>query len=153
MPDVNETNEERQLRWGMIQEEVHAEVDQERQQKELEDKLREARRQQRELEQKYPYMDGGKTILGPEVFLKGGVLHFKGIPHVPQEQVRALRDLRSVCGIHLQAMAELMHDAGVRFPDNALRLYLLLVDELTLTLPALAENHPAVLPRLPEGME
>lgn len=153
MPDVNETNEERQLRWGRIQEEVHAEVDRERWQKELEGKLREARRQQRELEQRYPYMDGGRTVLGPGISVRGGVLTWKDVDYVPQEQVRALRDLRSVCGIHLQAMAELMHDAGVRFPDNALRLYLLLVDELTLTLPALAENHPAVLPRLPEGME
>lgn len=119
----------------------------------LEAQLREARRQQRELEQKYPYMDGGKTVLGPEVFLKGGVLHFKDIPHVPQEQVRVLRDLRSVCGIHLQAMGDLMHDAGIQMPDSVLRLYLILVDELTLTMPALAESHPAVLPRLPEGME
>lgn len=165
MPDVNEEDADRQ--WKLLQQEARGQDDRyfqpgmktERPTPEdkgeafLEAQLREARRQQCELEQRYPYMDGGKTVLGPEIFVKGGVLSWKGVNYVPQEQVRALRDLRSVCGIHLQAMAELMYDGGVRFPDSALRLYLLLVDELTLTLPALAESHPAVLPRLPEGLE
>lgn len=119
----------------------------------LESRLREARRQQKELERTYPYMDGGKTVLGPEVFVRGGVLHWKGQKYVPQQHEQVLRSIRSVAGIHCGALFELLHDAGIRLPENALRVYQLLYDELTLTMPALAEEHPAVLPRLPEGME
>lgn len=119
----------------------------------LEEQLREARRQQRELDQRYPYMDGGKTVLGPEVFTDGAVISWKGENYVLQSHVKALRDLRAVAAIHCSALLELLHDEGIRLPESALRVYMLLYDELTLTMPALARAHPAVLPRLPEGME
>lgn len=119
----------------------------------LERQIREARSQQEELDRKYPYMDGGKTVLGPEVFARGGVLNWKGVNYVPQEHEQTLRNIRSIAGIHCGALFELLHDAGMRIPEPALRVYQLLYDELTLTMPALAEEHPAVLPRLPEGME
>lgn len=119
----------------------------------LEAQLREARRQQRELEQRYPYMHDGATVLGPDVSLKGGVLIWKGEEYVPREQVKALMDLRSICGIHCGALGELMYDAGIQMPENVLRLYLILMDELTLTIGALAESRPTVMPRLPKGME
>lgn len=119
----------------------------------LEDKLREARRRQQELDKRYPYMEGGATVLGPEVFAKGGMLCWKGVNYVPQEHEQALRTVRTVAGIHCGALFELLHDAGIQMPENALRVYQLLYDELTLTMPALAKAHPAVLPRLPEGMQ
>lgn len=101
----------------------------------------------------YPHPDGDRTVLGPEIFTDGTVICWKGRNYVPQEQVQALYGLRAVCAIHLRAMVELMEDKGIGLSDSALRLYLILTDELTLTMPALAERHPAVLPRLPEGME
>lgn len=123
----------------------------------MEGQIREARERQRELEAErtrtYPYMDGGATVLGPEVFVKGGVLCWKGVNYVPQEYEQALRTVRTVAGIHCGALLELLHDDGIRLPESALRVYQLLYNELTLTMPALAENHPAVLPRLPEGMQ
>jgi hypothetical protein len=119
----------------------------------LEEQIREARRQYQEINQKYPYMDGGKTVLGPEIFANGSVLCWKGENYVPQEQVRALVDLRAVAGIHCGALGELFHDAGIEMPENALRLYFILLDELTLKLDALAKSHPAVMPRVPRGMK
>lgn len=119
----------------------------------LEDAIRAARRQQRELEQTYPYADGDHTVLGPEIFTDGTVISWKGENYVPQSHVQALRDIRAVAGVHCGALLELIHDGGVRMPEPALRVWQILYDELTLTMPALAENHPAVLPRLPEGME
>lgn len=118
--------------------------------------IREARERQAKLDAEkvrtYPYMDGGATVLGPEVFAKGGALCWKGENYVPQEQVRALTDLRAVAGIHCGALGELFHDAGIEMPENALRLYLILLDELTLKLDALARSHPAAMPRVPKGM-
>jgi hypothetical protein len=119
----------------------------------LEMQLREARRQHAELTGKYPYADGDRTVLGPEIFTDGAVICWKGKNYVPQEQVEVLRSLRAICSIHLRAMVELLEDKGIGLSDGALRLFMILNDELTLTLPALAEAHPAVLPRLPEGME
>jgi len=119
----------------------------------LEMQLREERARQKELERTYPYMDGGRTVLGPEVFTDGAVISWKGQNYVPQSHVEALRTIRSVAGIHCGALFELMHDEGIRMPESALRIWQILYDELTLTMPALAESHPAVLPRLPEGME
>lgn len=118
--------------------------------------LQQARRQQREINGKtsvYPYRDGDVTVLGPEVFTSGTVICHKGVNYVPQEYEQTLRSIRSVAAIHCSALVELLHDAGIRLPEPALRIYQLLYDELTLTMPALAENHPAVLPRLPEGMQ
>jgi len=60
-------------------------------------------------------------------------------------QLERHRHLRAVAGIHCQALGTLLRDAGIRMPDNAMHLYLLLVDELTLTLEALAEQRPASL--------
>jgi hypothetical protein len=157
MPDVNE--DETDSQWMRIQAEARAEegevtqAEREEMGQLLERQITEARRQQQELDRKYPYMDGGATVLGPEVFAKGGVLCWKGQNYVPQEYEQTLRTVRTVAGIHCGALLELLHDAGIRLPDNALRVYQLLRDELTLTMPALAENHPAVVPRLPEGME
>jgi hypothetical protein len=119
----------------------------------MERQLQEARARQRELDQKYPYMDGGRTVLGPEIFTDGAVVCWKGENYVPQSHVKAHRDVRAVAAIHCSALLELLHDEGIRIPESALRVYQLLYDELTLTMPALAERHPAVLPRLPEGME
>lgn len=119
----------------------------------LEDRIREARREQRELDQRYPYMDGGRTALGPEVFTDGQVISWKAANYVPQSHVEALRNVRAVAAIHCSALLELLHDEGIQLPESALRVYQLLYDELTLTMPALAKAHPAVLPRLPEGME
>lgn len=122
----------------------------------LEGLLRQARRQQRMINGKmsvFPYKDGDLTVLGPEVFTDGTVICFKGVNYVPQEFEQTLRSIRSVAAIHCSALMELLHDAGIRVPESALRVYQLLYDELTLTMPALAEAHPAVLPRLPEGMQ
>lgn len=119
----------------------------------LEQQIREARSRQKELERTYPYMDGDLTVLGPEIFTDGTAISWKGQNYVPQSHVEALRAIRSVAGIHCGALLELIHDGGVRMPESALRIWQILYDELTLTMPALAENYPAVLPRLPEGME
>lgn len=119
----------------------------------LEDQLREARRQQRELNLKYPYMQGGRTVLGPEVSTDGRTIRWKDETYVPQSYEKVLRDIRAIAGIHCEAMLELLHDAGLRLPDNVLHLYMLLKDELTLTVPALAQSRPHVVPRLPEGMQ
>lgn len=106
-----------------------------------------------EMNRAYPYEDGDHTVLGPEIFTDGTVISWRGENYVPQSHVQALRDLRAVAGIHCGALLELLHDGGVRMPENALRIWQILYDELTLTIPALAENHPAVMPRIPEGME
>jgi len=148
MPDVN-GEDERMLQAGM----KTRPTPEDKADFFLEEQLREARRQQRELNQKYPYMDGGKTVLGPGVFTDGAVISWKGENYVPQCHLKAYRDVRAVAAIHCSALMELLHDEGIRLPENALRVYQLLYDELTLTMPALAKAHPAVLPRLPEGME
>jgi hypothetical protein len=161
MPDVND--EDTDLRWAELQRKARAEEEQslrsdrptpeDKAEAFLAMQLQEVRRQQAELNRKYPYADGDRTVLGPEVFTDGAVICWKGKNYVPQEQVAVLRSLRAVCAIHLRAMVELMEDKGIGLSDSALRLFMILNDELTLTLPALAEAHPAVLPRLPEGME
>lgn len=56
-----------------------------------------------------------------------------------------LRHLRAVAGIHFQAIGHHLNDAGIRLPDPVYRLCRLLDDELTLTLEALAEQHPNAL--------
>lgn len=58
--------------------------------------------------------------------------------------VEQYQHLRAVAGIHCSALGNLLHDAGIRMPDSALRMYLLLQDELTLTLNALARQRPAL---------
>lgn len=155
MPDVNEDETDRQ--W----EELRSEAQKEEQQSaddQIGELLRKARSQQRELvgqHSPFPYKDGDLTVLGPEIFASGdgSVLSWKGENYVPQEQVKALSDLRTVAGIHCGALGELLHDSGVRMSDGALRIYMLLLDELTLTVPALAEQHSAAMPRVPKGME
>lgn len=162
MPDVNEENTptvvnnyfvpgekmgERSASEGMAEAFLALKIQEERQRQA---DLQETRAQRKP---EYPHADGSHTVLGPEIFTDGAVICWKGQNYVPQEQLQVLRDLRTVCSIHLRAMVELMEDKGIHLPDNALRLFLLLNDELTLTMPALAESHPAVLPRLPEGME
>lgn len=168
MPDVNEP--ETDVQWKRLQAEARATDPDVHFQPEMkvppadedasrfmEAQIREARERQKELEAErtrtYPYMNGGATVLGPEVFVKGGVLCWRGQNYVPQEYERTLRAVRTVAGIHCSALMELLHDAKIQVPESALRVYQLLYDELTLTMPALAENHPAVLPRLPEGMQ
>ena len=154
MPDVNET-EPTIVNNTFVQCEGHDAKDRARLNV-MERQIHDARERQRELDaekaQIYPYMDGGTTVLGPEVFAKGSVLSWKGENYVPQEQVRALTDLRAVAGIHCGALGELFHDAGIEMPENALRLYLILLDELTLKLDALAKSHPAAMPRVPKGL-
>ena len=149
MPDVNE-EDERFFQPGARTERPIAD---DKADAFLEQQIREARQQQKELDRKYPYMDGGRTVLGPEVFTEGAVICWKGENYVPQSHAEALRTVRTVAGIHCGALLELLHDEGIRLPESALRVYQLLYDELTLTMPALARRQPAVLPRLPEGMQ
>lgn len=151
MPDVNEDPED--ARMALLRPELDKDIPES-----LDSLLREAKRRQREIEAskaepQYPYPDGDLTVLGPEVFTDGTVICHKGVNYVPQEHEQVLRSIRSVAAIHCTALIELLHDAGIRLPESALRIYQLLYDELTLTMPALAERHPAVLPRLPEGMQ
>jgi hypothetical protein len=119
----------------------------------LEEQIREARRQYQEINQKYPYMDGSKKVLGPEIFTDGTVISWKGDNYVPQEQVRALTVMRSIASIHCAALGELLEEGGVAMPEKAMRVYVMLLEELSLELPALARRHPAVLPRVPRGMK
>lgn len=60
--------------------------------------------------------------------------------------VEQYRHLRAVAGVHCDALGNLLHDAGIRMPDSALRMYLLLQDELTLTLDGLARQRPNLFP-------
>ena len=155
MPDTNEdiTVEDGFVRLHGQRIPVQGEIPDEQARLRLEETLREARRQQGELEQKYPYMAGGRTVLGPEVSTDGLNLRWREETYVPQSHEKVLRDVRAVAAIHCSALLELLHDDGIRLPEPALRVYQLLYDELTLTMPALAQNHPAVVPRLPEGMK
>jgi hypothetical protein len=149
MPDVNG-----EQAVGPRKDEIRVSPEEKREMAEyLEQQIREARAQQKELDRTYPYMDGGRTVLGPEIFTDGRTVCWKGENYLPQSYVEALRNIRAVAAIHCSALVELLHDEGIQLPQSALRVYQLLYDELTLTMPALANAHPAVLPRLPEGME
>ena len=109
--------------------------------------------QQCELEKRrYPYASGELTILGPGVLTDGTVISWAGENYVPQEQVEALVRLRAIAAIHCGTLSQLLDDAGIPMPEDVLRVYLLLLDELTLTPGALAREHPTVMPRLPRGM-
>jgi hypothetical protein len=55
------------------------------------------------------------------------------------------RHLRAVAAIHFNAIGHLINDAGIRLPDNVVRMCQILEDELTLTLDVIAEQHPALL--------
>lgn len=101
----------------------------------------------------YPYQDGEYTVLGPEVVTDGKVIMWKGENYSPQENEMVLSNLRSIVSMHYGALIELLHDDGFRFSESTMRLHQMITDELTLTLPALAEQHPIILPRLPEGLK
>jgi hypothetical protein len=62
-----------------------------------------------------------------------------------ETEAARLRGLRAVAGIHFRAIGHHLNDAGIRLPDHVVKLCQLLDDELTLTLDALAEQHPASL--------
>lgn len=101
----------------------------------------------------YPYQDGEYTVLGPEVVTDGKVIMWKGQNYSPQENEMVMSNLRKIISMHYGALIELLHDEGLRFSESTMRLHQMITDELTLTLPALAEQHPIILPRLPEGLK
>lgn len=56
-----------------------------------------------------------------------------------------LRHLRAVTGIHFRAIGHHLNDADIQLPTAVFRLCQLVDDELTLTLTALAQQHPHAL--------
>lgn len=109
--------------------------------------------QQEELDWKYLYMDGGKMVLGLEVFVRGGVLNWKGVNYVLQEYEQMLCNIWLIVGIYCGVFFELLYDVGMRILEFVLWVYQFFYDELILMMFVLVEEYLVVFFWLFEGME